>query len=587
MSGFTGTAGVLVVTQQSAGLWTDSRYWEQAHIELACSEIIIMRQGQPDVPEVGDWLIDKLPKADVKQSRALRVGLEGAVWSITAARRLADKLDTAGIAVVDDVDLLAAIWQDRPPLPMAPVQAHDPAFAPVPRAAKLAQVRVAMRRHGATIHVLSTLDDIAWLTNLRGSDGGYNPVFLAYALVWHDRATLYVQPGCVDGALIQSLQSDGIAVADYAAFTAELAALTSTERVLLDPARNTLQVSRALPSVVGCVEDFNPSTLAKACKTPAELAHVRAAMTADGVALCEFLAWFDANQGQPMTELTIDEVLTAKRRAQPGYVSLSFPTIAGFNANGALPHYRATPEAHSLIEGDGLLLIDSGAQYVGGTTDITRVVPVGQPCDKQKLDFTLVLKGMIALSRLRYPVEVAAPLLDAVARAPIWHAGIDYGHGTGHGVGYFLNVHEGPQVIAYRSAPAASTAMKAGMITSNEPGIYRPQQWGVRIENLLVNVPADVCRPAGLPRTAAECAAPLGGGQLAREDADIDFGQFLEFETLTLCPIDSRCMLVPMLNQDERQWLDAYHAVVFERLAPWLDASSRQWLATRCAPLNP
>jgi len=581
LSGFTGSAGLLLIGHDGAWLWTDSRYWEQVGGELAGSDIVLMRQGYPDVPEVADWLVELLPKGG-------RVGLDGTVWSMVAARRLRTTLEEAGIVVADDIDLFDTIWPDRPALPTAPVRAHDPAFAPVSRVEKLAQLRTAMREHKASVHVLSTLDDIAWLTNLRGSDVDYNPVFLAHALIWHDRATLYVQQAKIDPALTQLLAADGISVAAYDSFETDLAALDTSERLLLDPARNTLRVSRAVPATVQGIEAINPSTLAKACKAPAELAHVRAAMTADGAALCEFLAWFDTRHAsQAMTELTIDEVLTAKRRAQPGFVSLSFPTIAGFNANGALPHYRATPEAHSRIEGDGLLLIDSGAQYVGGTTDITRVIPVGQPSADQKRDFTLVLKGMIGLSRLRYPEGVASPMLDAVARAPIWDAGIEYGHGTGHGVGYFLNVHEGPQVISYRSPPASHTAMRSGMITSNEPGIYRPNQWGVRIENLLANVPADTRRAAGLPRNASECAQPASLATPAKAGADTGFGRFLEFETLTLCPIDTRCVIVSLLNPDERAWLDAYHAIVLERLLPLLDAQTRQWLTERCAPLQP
>jgi Xaa-Pro aminopeptidase len=318
-------------------------------------------------------------------------------------------------------------------------------------------------------------------------------------------------------------------LAPYAEVSAALAALPTQTKLLIDPRRVTYGLVQAVDtSRVALVEAVNPSTFAKSRKSEAEAAQVRATMEQDGAALCEFFAWFEAAQGGEtqggetqggeaprrarITELTIDEHLSAARARRPGFISLSFATIAGFNANGAMPHYRATAEAHSVIEGDGLLLIDSGGQYVSGTTDITRVVPIGTPSAAQKRDFTIVLKGVIALSRARFPRGIRSPMLDALARAPMWQAGLDYGHGTGHGVGYFLNVHEGPQVISYHAPAEPYTAMEAGMITSIEPGIYRPGRWGVRIENLVMNQPV----------------------------ADTEFGEFLAFETLTLCPIDTR-----------------------------------------------
>jgi Xaa-Pro aminopeptidase len=295
--------------------------------------------------------------------------------------------------------------------------------------------------------------------------------------------------------------------------------------------------------------------------------HIRATMVADGLAMCRFYAWFEAamadpTRTEPITELTIDERLTAERALQPGFAGLSFSTIAAFNANGAMPHYRALPESHAVIEGNGLLLIDSGGQYLGGTTDITRVWPVGQVSDAQRRDYTLVLKGTIALSRTRFPRGTLSPMLDAIARAPLWAEGLDYGHGTGHGVGYFLNVHEGPQSIS-KAVPDAHMAMEPGMITSIEPGLYRPGQWGIRIENLVMNV-----------------ASPGVGA-----DADA-FGEFLAFETLTLCPIDTRCIDPKLLRADEVEWLNAYHALVRERLAPGLVGSALHWLVQRTEPIS-
>ena len=349
-------------------------------------------------------------------------------------------------------------------------------------------------------------------------------------------------------------------MADYADWAARLSALPRDERVLIDPARLTLGTRQALPDEMTVVEAFQPSTLAKGIKTAHELGFVRQAMEADGAALCRFFAWLEAAfaAGERVTELDVEVRLYEERAKDEDFVCESFNTIAAFNANGALPHYRATQEAHSVIEGDGLLLIDSGGQYRGGTTDITRMVPVGTVSEAQREDCTLVLKGMIALSRARFPEGIAASRLDALARAPLWATGRDYGHGTGHGVGYFLNVHEGPQVISSGASVAEHTAMREGMITSNEPGVYRPGQWGVRIENLVAN----------------RAAAPS------------DFGDFLEFETLTLCPIDTRCLNLFTLDQAEIDWLNAYHDEVRRRLAPRLDGQALAWLEARTEPLT-
>jgi Xaa-Pro aminopeptidase len=343
-------------------------------------------------------------------------------------------------------------------------------------------------------------------------------------------------------------------VQDYPLASPALAALPTDAVLLMDPRRVTLGLRESAPASVKVVEAINPCVLLKSRKGAAEAAHVRAAMEQDGAAMCEFYAWFEAAQGRErITELTIDERLTAERAKRPGFVGLSFNTIAGFNANGAMPHYRATPESHAVIEGNGLLLIDSGGQYPGGTTDITRVWPIGTPSAAQKRDYTLVLKGTIGLSRARFPLGTPSPMLDALARAPLWEHGMDYGHGTGHGVGYFLAVHEGPQSIS-KAIPDANMAMQPGMITSIEPGLYRAGQWGVRIENLVLNVPA------------------------ATDEA---FGDFLEFETLTLCPIDTRCIDASLMRADEIAWLNSYHATVRARLSPLVGPAALAWLIER------
>jgi len=552
LSGFTGSAGTLVVTPRFAGLWTDSRYWEQASQQLSGTGIRLMKLGDPATPDHVTWLADNLKPGNT-------VAVDGAVLGLAAFRTLSQALTARSVRLDIGCDLIDEVWEARPGLPGAPVYEHLPPYACVSRAAKLAAVRAAMAEHGAQVHWLSTLDDIAWLFNLRGADVDYNPVFVAHALIRTDDALLFVANGKVSAELCAVLAADGVTVAPYGEAAQALAALTTQERLLIDPARVTCGVFHAMNPDVPRVEAINPSTLAKSRKTEAELAHVREAMAQDGAALCEFFAWFDAalERGESITELTIDERLTAARARRPGYVCPSFPTIAGFNANGAMPHYRATPESHAVIAGDGLLLIDSGGQYLGGTTDITRVIPVGVPSADQQVDYTLVLKGMIALSRAVFPRGTPGAAIDAIARAPIWAGGADYGHGTGHGVGYFLNVHEGPQVIAYRAVPGPHSGMEPGMMTSNEPGLYRPGRWGVRIENLLAN----------------------------RHWQASEFGEFLAFETLTLCPIETRCIDRSLLRADEVAWLNDYHETVRARLMPLVEGAARDWLWQRTAPI--
>jgi Xaa-Pro aminopeptidase len=546
LSGFHGSVGTMIVTPDFAGLWVDSRYWEQAEKELAGTGIALMKlvSGQPGALE---WLPENV-------AQGATVAVDGAVMALAAARSLNDKLATRGASLRTDLDLLSDVWLDRPALPVAEVFEHAPPFASEDRQLRLSRLREALRDKAADWHFLATLDDIAWLFNLRGADVSYNPVFLAFALVGEGVARLYVADGKIAETLRASLLEQGVEVRDYADISVDLQAVPAQASVLLDPAKVTVGLTRHLQASVRLIEGINPTTLFKSRKNDADVAHVRQAMEQDGAALCEFFSWLESALGeQTITEVTIDEQLTAARARRPDYISASFATIAAFNANGAMPHYRATAASHATLEGNGLLLIDSGGQYLGGTTDITRMVPIGLPTEAQRRDCTRVLKGMIALSRARFPRGIASPLLDAIARAPLWADNVDYGHGTGHGVGYFLNVHEGPQVIAYQAAPGPQTAMQQGMITSVEPGTYRPGQWGVRIENLV----------------------------LTQEAGESEFGDFLRFETLTLCPIDTRCLLRDELSREERLWLDDYHAEVRQRLTPLLSGAALEWMRER------
>lgn len=548
LSGFTGSVGTLVVTADFAGVWVDSRYWTMAEAQLAGTGIALMKMmaGQQSAPHV-DWLAENVAAGET-------VAVDGAVLGVAAARALQDALTARGIVLRTDLDLLDAVWPERPGLPSEKVYEHVAPQASVTRFEKLAEVRRVMREKGAQWHFISTLDDLAWLFNLRGADVTYNPVFVAHALIGLDDASLFVGDGKISADLKVSLLKEKVRVEPYSSVANALAALPAGSTLLIDPRRITFGSLEKVPAEVKIVEAVNPSTFAKSRKTAADAAHIRATMEQDGAALAEFFAWFEDTLGrETITELTIDEKLTAARARRPGFVTLSFATIAGFNANGAMPHYRATEASHSVIEGNGLLLIDSGGQYLSGTTDITRVVPIGTITAEHKRDFTIVLKGTIALSRAHFPRGIRSPMLDAIARAPIWEAGADYGHGTGHGVGYFLNVHEGPQVISHYAPAEPYTAMEDGMITSIEPGLYRPGKWGVRIENLVMNEPA----------------------------GKTDFGDFLKFETLTLCPVDTRCIDLTLLRDDERAWLNDYHATVLERVSPHVSGAAKTWLEKR------
>jgi len=554
LSGFSGSMATLVVSADRAVLFADSRYWQQAEAQLLGSGIELVKIPTGAATHHVQWLVEQTPRGQA-------VLVDGQVLGLAAAQQLRAALEGAGRQLRTEIDLLAEVWPDRPRLPTAAVYAHQAPQADSSRGERLARLREAMVRHGASHHFVSTVDDIAWISNLRGADVEYNPVFLAHLLIETTRATLFVGAGKVPPALAARLADDGFALADYAQAGAALAALPSASTLLVDPRRITLGFRQQVPAGVAVVEAINPSTLFKSRKTAAEAGFVRQAMVEDGIAMCHFYAGFEAAlaRGERISELTIDEKLSAERAKRPGFVGLSFSTIAGFNANGALPHYRATPESYAWIEGDGLLLIDSGGQYLGGTTDITRVWPIGNITPAQRRDFTLVLKGMMNLARARFPRGTLSPFLDTLARAPLWAEGIDFGHGTGHGVGYFLNVHEGPQTIS-KAQPEPHMAMEPGMITSDEPGVYRPGQWGVRIENLLLNVAVDT----------VEAGA---------------FGEMLEFETLTLCPIDARCIARELLRADEIDWLNRYHSAVRERLAPGLagdgDGDALAWLMLR------
>lgn len=555
LSGFTGSVGTLVVTQSAAALWVDSRYWEQAGHQLQNTGIKVMRQGQEGVPSLSEWLIGGLSRGDC-------VVADGNVLAWSEAQTLRGKLQAGGLELRTDLDLVDRLWKERPPLPAAPVHAQAVALAGEGSQTKLQRLRAIMQQKQVTYCFLSALDDIAWLFNLRGSDVPFNPVFVAHALIDVQGAVLFMDGSRLASEARAQLKQDGVRIAPYGQVTGELAGLPEGGKILIDPDRTVVAMAEAVSGSVIVVQGISPVMLMKARKNETELSHVRVAMEHDGAALCRFMAWFDkACRTGNETEFSVGERLREERARHADFRGESFATIAGFRANGALPHYRAMQGEALRIAGDGMLLLDSGGQYAGATTDITRMLPVGQPDPEHKRDCAHVLRGLIALSRAAFPAGIGAPLLDVLARAPMWEEGINYGHGTGHGVGCALHVHEPPQRISYLAQPNSANVsvnvIDAGMITSVEPGIYRAGKWGVRIENLILACPAQ----------------------------NTGFGQFLRFETLTLCPVDLRCIDVTMMQPDEIAWLDAYHAEVRRRLAPWLEGDGLAWMLTHTEPV--
>ncbi len=541
-SGFSGSAGTLVVTADFAGLWTDSRYFVQAEQQLAGSGIELVRLVTPHTAEFIDWLIDTLSEGDT-------VGLDGRLLSRAWFQLLETGVRPYGIRIDAQADLVAPLWSGRPPLPAEPVYEHEAQYAGASRREKLARVRAALAEKKAGYTLLSTLDDIAWLLNLRGRDVPYNPLFVAHAVVGPREAVLFIDPAKMPEDISRKLRRDGVQVQPYAAVSEYLSRLPARAVVLIDPKRISQNLPGALPETAKLIEGVNVTTRLKACKNAKEVAHTRAAMVRDGVALVQFFYWLSQTVGrQPLTELEAQAKLQALRLEQPGCIGESFGPISAYGPHAALPHYSATPESNAEIRPEGLYLLDSGGQYLGGTTDTTRVISLGKITDEERRDYTLVLRGMIALSRMRFPKGTRGYQLDAFAREAMWLRGVNYGHGTGHGVGYFLNVHEGPQSI---SPAAVETPLQPGMITSNEPGIYRVGKHGVRIENLILCV----------------------------ESEKTEFGEFLAFETLTLAPIFTNLVEKKLLSREELSWLRAYNRQVLRKIGRFLTAEEKEWVS--------
>lgn len=545
ISGFNGSAGTAVVTLTSAALWTDSRYFIAAAEQLEGTEFQLMKLKVEGTPTIAEWLGKELAEAADKS-----VGIDGMVASVNEVEALiADLRNQGGITLQTNFDVLARIWKDRPAIPTNAIEIHPVELAGEEASAKLQRIRKALRTQHADGMLMAALDDIAWTLNLRGADVHCNPVFVSYLLIDSSAATLYINKEKVPADVEQYLQRQGVRVEAYEHVVQGLRDYFEYN-ILLDPN----EVNYALMKMVKreVVRASSPVPMMKAVKTEAEQNGFRRAMVRDGVAMVKFLKWLEENPNQ--TEISVADKLETLRSEQPLYRGLSFDTIAGYEAHGAIVHYEATPETDIPLSQKGFLLLDSGAQYQDGTTDITRTIALGALTEEQKKVYTLVLKGHIDLQLLHFPDGATGTQLDAIARQPLWLHGLNFMHGTGHGVGSYLNVHEGPHQIRMDWKPAP---LRAGMTVTDEPGIYLEGRFGVRIENTLLIVPAE----------ETEC------------------GRFLRFETLTLCPIDTKPIIKEWLTKEEMEWLNGYHECVFRSLSSHLTSEEKAWLRRATASI--
>ncbi|MBP9210096.1 MAG: aminopeptidase P family protein [Saprospiraceae bacterium] len=548
ISGFTGSAGTVIVTSRHAGLWTDARYFLQAERELAGTGIQLHKLLVQTQAEYVDWLCGQLKPGQV-------VGCDFAAFSLSQVRMFGKLFEESQIVLRDTGDLIAEIWEEQPPLDGAPVYEHPRKWAGASRGQKLRKLRELVRKSGADGMLLSALDEIAYLLNLRGNDVRCNPVFVAYLAVFSDRAELFVPPGKVSAKLAALMESDGILCRSYQEIDALVSGLDPQTRMLIDPGTFNARLAHMLPSGTS-IELPSLVMLMKAVKSPVEQKHLRGVMVKDGVALVRAFIWLEKQlkKKKSVTEYDFAMQIARFRSLQPHYVGESFDAIVGYRSNGAIIHYKPEAATAARITARGILLVDSGGQYFDGTTDITRTIALSPQPLKIKKHYTAVLMGHIALAGAIFPEGTKGIQLDALARQYLWQAGLNYGHGTGHGVGYFMNVHEPPQGFVTAWNQRGQTPFTSGMLTSNEPGYYEEGSHGIRIENLVLSIPHESAKGAA----------------------------FLRFDTVTLFPIETSLLHLPMMNRPAVQWLNAYHKEVFRCLAPLLDAGERKWLKAKC-----
>lgn len=539
ITGFTGSAGTAVITLKDAGLWTDGRYFIQAENQLKDTGVTLFRMGEKGVPTIEKFLRENLPFG-------AKVGFDGKVVSVQYFRSLKKELEGSGISFETGEDLINIIWENRPEKPHTKVIVHDLKYAGKSREDKLQEVINEMKSMGAAHYVISGLDDIAWLLNIRGRDVECNPLTIAYSIISKGKCYLFIDEDKIDSNVRAEIEKAKVEIRPYESVTEFLEGITEGT-ILFDPSKTNTWIYNSIK--VKTIEDMDITTKLKAIKNDIEIENVKKAMVRDGVAMVKFINWLKKTiKSRNIKEIEAADKLEELRRAGENFFDLSFSTISAYGANASMPHYSATEENQATIEPKGFYLVDSGAQYLDGTTDITRTIAVGPLSEEEKLDYTLVLKGMIDLTMQRFLYGTTGSNIDIIARIPLWNAGMDFKHGTGHGIGFFLNVHEGPQRI---SSVPNNVRLEKGMIISNEPGVYKAGKYGIRTENLVV----------------------------VQEDESTEYGgQFMKFETLTLCPIDKEPIKVELLTEEEKAWLNSYHKNVFEKLSPYVDGEELEYL---------
>lgn len=550
ISGFTGSAGTVIITADKAGLWTDSRYFLQASTQLEGTGIELFKMMLPETPTIPAFLTHELKEGQT-------VGLNGETYSLADARSLEKALAEKEIKLNTNASLTDPIWKERPAIPEAPMFEMPIELSGKSTEDKLLDINKMLHKAGADCTILSALDEVAWTFNIRGTDVAYNPVVISYAFVSEKESVLFVNPKKIPAEIAEHLKKEGVTLADYGMLATFLSRLPERTRVFIDSKRTNVAIYNALPKSSILIEGISPANHLKSIKNEAEIKGFRNAVLKDGIAMTKFYFWLEKmlKAGEKVTELSAAAKLTALRSEQPQYVMDSFASISSYGPHGAVVHYSPTPETDTELKTDSLYLLDSGAQYLDGTTDITRTIALcDEPSEQMKKDFTRALKGTIGIAKCKFPAGIRGCLIDAFARKALWDAGINYLHGTCHGIGHCLNVHEGPQSIRMEENPVI---LEPGMVMSDEPAMYRPGEYGIRTENMI----------------------------LIREDSETEFGKFLGFETLTLCYIDTKLVIPSMLSVREHAWLNKYHQMVYDLVSPHLNEEEKAWLKEKTAEI--
>ena len=550
ISGFTGSAGTVIITADKAGLWTDSRYFLQASTQLEGTGIELFKMMLPETPTIPEFLTHELKEGQT-------VGLNGETYSLADARSLEKALAEKEIKLNTNASLIDPIWKERPAIPEAPMFEMPIELSGKSTEDKLIDINKMLHKAGADCTILSALDEVAWTFNIRGTDVAYNPVVISYAFVSEKESVLFVNPKKIPAEIAEHLKKEGVTLADYGMLATFLSRLPEQTRVFIDSKRTNVAIYNALPKSSILIEGTSPANHLKSIKNETEIKGFRNAVLKDGIAMTKFYFWLEKmlKAGEKVTELSAAAKLTALRSEQPQYVMDSFASISSYGPHGAVVHYSPTPETDTELKTDSLYLLDSGAQYLDGTTDITRTIALcDEPSEQMKKDFTRALKGTIGIAKCKFPAGIRGCLIDAFARKALWDAGINYLHGTCHGIGHCLNVHEGPQSIRMEENPVI---LEPGMVMSDEPAMYRPGEYGIRTENMI----------------------------LIRKDSETEFGKFLGFETLTLCYIDTKLVIPSMLSVREHAWLNKYHQMVYDLVSPHLTEEEKAWLKEKTAEI--